>query len=172
MELIEVLRQRGFRVGGIQRMAEKFPDKIQVGLETDWDLYGEDSEENRASLASLGFAVVDAPNRDYWDNLLVDMFQHPDHDVQVLLRSDVECYTAAFESIDAETFIYRLWKSSPKRDYRLSRQHFSAIVCDHFNQLFNEFGLYKSERYAVESLANRLVHGSEASRAIHAKRRP
>ena len=119
-------------------MAEKFPYKIQVGPETDWDLYGEDSKENRAFLASLSFALVDAPNKDYWDNLLVDMYKHPEHDVQVLLRSDVECYTSAFESIDAETFINQLWKSSPKRDSRISRQHFSAIVCDHFNRLFSE----------------------------------
>lgn len=141
MELIEVLKQSGFRLGGSRRMAEKFPDKIQLGPETDWDFYGRDSEGNRACLASLGFALVDAPNRDYWDKLLVDMYQHPDHDVQVLLRSDVECYAAAFESIDAETFINRLWKSSPKRGRRLSRQQFSAIVCDHFNRLFNEFGM-------------------------------
>ena len=149
MELIEVLKQRGFRLGGSRRIAEKYPDKIRIGTESDWDLYGEDSEENRASLASLGFAVVDAPNRDYWNNLLVDMFQHPDHDVQVLLRSDVECYTAAFESIDAETFINRLWKSSPKRDSRLSRQHFSAIVRDHFNRLLNEFGMKRVESLEV-----------------------
>jgi hypothetical protein len=149
MELIKVLKQNGFRLGGSRRMAEKFPDKIQVGPETDWDLYGEDSEENRACLASLGFAVVDAPNRDYWDNLLVDMFQHPDHHVQVLLRSDVECYTAAFESIDAETFINWLWKSSPKRDSRLSRHHFSAIVCDHFNRLFDGFRMKRVDSFKL-----------------------
>ncbi len=120
-------------------MAEKFPDKIQVGPETDWDLYGVDSEENRAILLSLGFSLVDAPNRDYWDNLLVDMYQNNEQDVQVLLRSDVKCYTAAFESIDAETFLNCLWKSSPKRDRQLSKQQFSAIVCDHFNRLFSEF---------------------------------
>jgi hypothetical protein len=145
MELIDTLKERGFRLGGSRRMAEKFPDKIQVGPETDWDLYGEDSEENRALLASIGFALVDAPNRDYWDNLLVDMYQHPDQAVQVLLRSDVECYTAAFESIDAETFIDRLWKSSPKRDWRLSKQHFLAIVCDHFNRLFNEHKVKRTD---------------------------
>ena len=120
-------------------MAEKFPDQIQVETETDWDMYGKDSEANRAFLVSLGFALVDAPNRDYWDNLLMDMYQHPGHDVQVLLRSDVECYAEAFESIDAETFINRLWKSSPKRDSRLSKQLFSAIVCAHFNCLFDEY---------------------------------
>ena len=84
-------------------------------------------------------------HRDYWYNLLVDMYQHPDQDVQVLLRSNVECYTAAFESIDAETFINRLWKSSPKRDRRLSRRHFSAIVCDHFNRLFNKSGVKRAD---------------------------
>lgn len=140
MELIEVLKQRGFRLGGSRRMAEKFPDKIQVGPETDWDFYGEDSKTNSTFLASLGFVLVDAPNRDYWDNLLVDMYKHSDQDVQVLLRSDVECYAAAFESVDADTFINRLWKSSPKRDSQLSKQQFSAIVCEHFNRLFNEFG--------------------------------
>jgi hypothetical protein len=149
MELINALKQRGFRLGGSRRMAEKFPDKIQVGPGTDWDLYGEDTGENRAFLASLGFALVNAPNRDYWDNLLVDMYQHPDQDVQVLLRSDVECYTAAFESIDADTFIDRLWKSSPKRDSRLSKQHFSAIVCDHFNRLFNECRATRSDNLGL-----------------------
>ena len=87
---------------------------------------------------------MDAPNRDYWDNLLVDMYQNPDHDMQVLLRNDVECYATAFESIDAETVINRLWKSSPKRDSRLSRQQFSGIVCDRFNRLFNQFGMQRA----------------------------
>ncbi len=145
MEMIEILKKRGFRLGGSRRMAEKFPAKIQVTPETDWDLYGEDSGENRAVLVTLGFSLIDAPNRDYWDNLLVDMYQHSNQDVQVLLRSDVEVYAAAFESIDAETFIRRLWKSSPSRDSRLSRQQFSAIVCDHYNRLFAEFGLKKAD---------------------------
>ena len=50
------------------------PAKVQVGPRTDWDLYGRDSEENRAFLA--GFALVDAPDMEYQGDLLADTYKH------------------------------------------------------------------------------------------------
>lgn len=138
------LKAQGFKLGGSRRMAEKFPDKFPNPLKADWDFYGQDTADNRAFLTKHGFVVVPAENRTYWDDLLVDIFKSDMHpDIEVLLRSDADGYSRAFESIPVDEYINRLWKSAP----HINTQHklpFRASVCAYFNALFNIFGCVKA----------------------------
>lgn len=120
-------------------MAEKYPDKIKPADDADYDFYCADSSERREWLANNGFRLIYAPDRTYWDALLVDMYEHPEHPIQVLIRSNVDKYIKAFESIDCETFYSRLWKSAPFRKFHNvnERAAFRSEVCHYFNQLFS-----------------------------------
>ena len=138
--IIRDLKERGFKLAGSRRMAEKYPDRVVVKEDTDWDLYAPDCSETRRCLAELGFELLDCPNRDYWDELLDEIYTHPQHPIQALLRHDAHIYEKAFESIDADTFITELWKSSPTRVDEMSKIQFAAKVCAHFNRLFFENG--------------------------------
>lgn len=129
----------GFQLGGSRRMAEKYGDLIPITEKTDWDLYCADSSANRAHLTSLGFYRVKANNKQYWDNLLVDIYKHHEHDIEVLIRKDCVIYSRAFESISAETYRFRLWKSYPGLEVE-NLQAFRAGVCAYFNSLFTQFG--------------------------------
>jgi hypothetical protein len=119
-------------------MAEKYPEAVAVSESTDWDFYGCDSEENRRFLVERGFQKVEAENREYWDDLLLDIYKHQAHPIEVLIRSDVSLYSCAFESVSAEEFVNKLWKSSPKTDPGISRSEFRGRVCDYFNRLFDK----------------------------------
>jgi len=134
--MVRALFDRGFRLGGSRRMAQKFPDAVVIGPHTDWDFYGDESHANHNLLQMMGFGLLDCPNRDYWDDLLVSMYQHPTMPIQVLLRSDTETYTSAFESIDSTTFVTKLWKSSPLLLDYMSGGHFKETVRAYFNELF------------------------------------
>ncbi len=138
IDLAKKLIEMGCLLGGSRRMAEKYPDKVKVTDETDWDFYIDDDSEHRTNLENLGFVLQECPNRDYWDMLLNDMYKHPLYDIQVLIRNDLALYTRAFESIDADTYVNELWKSSPVRDHRISKLQFAAKVCAYFNNLFIE----------------------------------
>jgi len=120
-------------------MAEKYPDRIKVGVDTDWDFYCENTVNNHLIMRALGFEKIDAKNRSYFDNLLIDIYNHQRFDIQILTRCNIECYSRAFESIDADTFIGRLWKSSPTRDQSIPKEIFSSMVRDHFNVLFQKY---------------------------------
>lgn len=148
MDVVGMLLTAGFKLGGSRRMAEKYPDQIKVGPDTDWDFYGENCSHTRAALKALGFSAIEAPNRDYWDDLLVDIFKHDTYPIEVLLRNEVDIYSAAFESISAERFMGELWKSSPCRTDGLTKIQFSASVCAAFNRLFIEHGL-KPEKSSI-----------------------
>jgi hypothetical protein len=133
-----IMSNQNFHLGGSRRMAEKFPDRFKLDDKTDYDFYGQDTKENRAFLESNGFQLVQADNRDYWDSLLADMYKSECGTVEVLLRSDVGKYKAAFESVDADTFYYRLWKSCP--DVKVvNLAAFRASVCAYYCALFNQF---------------------------------
>lgn len=139
MKLIEQLKSEGFRLGGSRRMAEKFPDQVKVGDGTDWDFYCADTPDNRAFLGANGFRLVEADDRTYWDDLLIDMYRHESLPVEVLVRSDVGLYSRAFESVSAGDFVRKLWKSSPLIDWRkTSPGGFKENVCAYFNTLFAE----------------------------------
>lgn len=128
------LMMSNFHLGGSRRMASKYPDIIQIAGQTDWDFYCSDTKGNRDYLISLGFELVQCDQRNYWDNLLLDIYKHPILNIEVLIRSDVELYSMAFESISGEVFYNKLWKSSPvnNRDKAAFRQE----VCCYFNELF------------------------------------
>lgn len=140
-EAAQALLDRGFFLGGSRRMAEKYPHQIQVTPETDWDFYCADTIEKRVLLAQLGFEKKECENRNYWDDLLVDIFTHPKLPFEVLIRKDVEIYRSSFDALSAEVFIERLWKSSPKADPVIKECHrakskFRADVCRYFNCIF------------------------------------
>lgn len=147
-ELVKLLIDSGnFHLGGSRRMNQKYPDKIKINSDTDYDLYCADTESNRNLINLYGFIKVDLVNRNYCDNLLVDMFKHPNYDIDVLIRSDVNLYKRVFESIEPDTFIYKLWKSSPKRDHDIPKSLFSAMVCSYFNCAFNDMYIAEKEFY-------------------------
>ena len=136
MTLVDQLKQAGFRLGGSRRMAEKYPDRVIVSDLADWDFYCDDTQANRDFLTANGFHLVQADNRDYWDDLLVDMYKHASQPVEVLVRKDVELYSRSFESIPCDDFVHGLWKSSPHVSQPLHMPTFRAGVCDYFNRLF------------------------------------
>jgi hypothetical protein len=43
IEAAQALIDRGFNLGGSRYMAAKYPDKISVTEETDWDFYCDDT---------------------------------------------------------------------------------------------------------------------------------
>lgn len=137
-DILSDLRNNGFHLGGSRRMAEKYPDKIQIDVDTDYDFYCSNTPENRAWLETNGFTMIDAQDRTYWDALLVDMYKHDHLPIEVLIRSNVEHYKRAFESIDADTFFSSLWKSAPFRQFHDNnhRTAFRAGVCRYFDELF------------------------------------
>ncbi len=117
-------------------MAAKYPEKIKITEETDWDFYCDDTMEKRILLGQLGFVKKDCPNRNYWDDLLIDIFDHPTLPFEVLIRKDVAIYKSAFDSLSAEVFVDRLWKSSPQANPNLCKAAFRQQVCNYFNGIF------------------------------------
>lgn len=144
--LIEEIRSTGFGLGGSRRMAEKYPAQIMVGADTDWDFYCEQSEDKVAFLCARGFAKIEAANRNYWDDLLVDIYKHSDFPIEVLIRRDIDVYRSAFEALSAEVFIDKLWKSSPKADPDKCKSKFRNEVCSYFNGLFRLHGFKEVHR--------------------------
>lgn len=139
-EAAKALFDRGLHIGGSRYMAAKYPDKIAITDDTDWDFYCDDTIEKRVLLTGLGFEKVEAENRNYWDDLLIDIYKHPTLPFEVLLRKDVEIYRSAFDAISAEVFIGRLWKSSPTANPELCRAAFRSQCCEYFNGLFRLHG--------------------------------
>jgi hypothetical protein len=144
-EAAKALMDRGFHIGGSRYMAAKYPNQITVVDDTDWDFYCDDTIEKRVLLGQLGFEKVDAQNRNYWDDLLQDIYKHPALPFEVLIRKDVGIYKSSFDALSAEVFIDRLWKSSPKADPAIKECHiakgkFRASVCQYFNGIFKLHG--------------------------------
>lgn len=138
--LIEKLKANGFYLGGSRRMAEKYPAQIIINDETDYDFCCNDTPENRKFLDDNGFIKKECENRDYWDDLLVDMYDHAEFPIEVLIRESVTIYKSAFEALSAEVFMERLWKSSPLANPDIPRQFFRINVCDYFNGMFRLHG--------------------------------
>lgn len=143
IELVEKLRGRNFYLGGSRRMAEKYPDKIAqyIKSNTDWDFCCIDTKDNRQFLTDNGFEMCNPYGRSsYWDDLLIDMYKHPLHPIDVLIRHDVKVYSSAFEALSAEVFLERLWKSSPLRNPRQPVECFRKEASKYFNGLFRLHG--------------------------------
>jgi hypothetical protein len=143
-QLIAELKEKGFGLGGSRRMAEKYPAQINLRDDTDWDFYGSDTPDNRQFLTERGFKKVDADDRTYWDDMLVEMYKHPELPIEVLIRKDVAIYRSSFEALSAEVFMERLWKSSPLADPNICKAQFRRTVCDYFNGLFRLHGFKPS----------------------------
>jgi hypothetical protein len=133
--MVEALLSTGvFFLGGSRRMAEKYPEQVSVGVLTDWDIYGAYTCTCVAHLERLGFDFTPTP--DYHDDLLDAIFKHPKHNIQVLLRSDVETYRLAFEAVPVNVFVNHLWKSSPKRPKGVTDKVMFERNLTYFNRLF------------------------------------
>ncbi len=130
-ELVEVAKLNGFRLGGSRRMAEKFPAHISVHETTDWDIYCDNSQQSINFLNEQGFIKVEAADRSYWDDLLLDIYKHPQLKIEALIRSDKNLYSTAFESISVGEYIDKLWKSAPYGCAFVQEQ-----ICQYFNNLF------------------------------------
>ena len=146
MDLVAELKNRGFYLGGSRRMAEKYPEKIDMYIKpsTDWDFACEDALDKHQFLIEMGFELQDScGSSNYWDDLLIDIYKHPFQPIDVLIRKEMDVYRSAFESLSAEVFIERLWKSSPLRHPNQPTQHFRRGVCDYFNGLFKLHGYNK-----------------------------
>lgn len=139
-KLIGELLSLGFGLGGSRRMAQKYPALVQVGPDTDWDLYCADTPENRQMLLDEGFQMIEAENRLYWDDMLIDIYKHGAWPIEVLIRKDCEIYRSSFEALSGEVFLERLWKSSPLRDPNMCKANFSMSVRDYFNGIFKLHG--------------------------------
>jgi hypothetical protein len=139
-DLIDELLAAGFGLGGSRRMAQKYPTLVQIGGDTDWDLYCNDTSENRQLLLDKGFLMIEAENRLYWDDLLVDMYKHKSLPIEVLIRKDCTIYRSSFEALSGEVFVERLWKSSPTRDPNMCKASFCMSVRDYFNGIFRLHG--------------------------------
>jgi hypothetical protein len=123
-----------FFLGGSRRMHQLYPRDIQPPDTSDWDVYCADTEPNRNWLAEKGFKSVGAKNKTYWDDLLIDIFKHPEFPIEVLLRYDVRLYKFSFDSINPVFFKKHLWKSSPDKTFLKERNE----ICYFFNDLFKE----------------------------------
>lgn len=145
MNILESIKSNGFKLGGSRRMAEKYPDHLTLAPDTDWDFYAQDTKENRKWLSANGFEAVTANDRTYWDNLLCDIFMNSQQpNIEILLRSDVDGYSRAFESIPADEYVNRLWKSAPHIK-TVHKSAFRASVCAYFNVLFLIYGAKRQE---------------------------
>lgn len=138
--LIKELRDRGFYLGGSRRMAEKYPNQIIISSDTDYDFCCDDTQENRQFLINNGFTKIEAEDRTYWDDLLVDIYKHTEYPIEVLVRASKSIYQDAFEALSAEVFMEKLWKSSPLTDPNMPKKFFRMKVCDYFNGMFRLHG--------------------------------
>lgn len=139
MSMIEHLLNRGYYLGGSRRMHQRNPDLIPINDNTDWDLYKQDSPEERSWLVAAGFILVIDMANPYCDNLLAGMYKHPDYPlIEVLLRIDANLYHTTFESIRVSYFRENLWKSHPDRlNYSVGeKRNFKTKVRKYFNHAF------------------------------------
>lgn len=132
--LAYLLIEKGFYLGG-SRYFSNISDLIKINKNTDWDLFGENSIKNKFILEECGFTMtmdkVDndrhidnlklSPDDDtsyrYWyykgDDLLAYIYTHNIHNIQVLLRTDVELYKKVFYELTPQFYHDKIWKSSP-----------------------------------------------------------
>lgn len=135
-----LMPEMGFYLGGSRRMAELYPDKIKVHDNTDYDFYcgGINAENKIKFLTSNGFERVKAEDKTYWDSLLVDIYINRKYRIDCLIRSNVDTYKKAFDSIDPDDYALRLWKSNPEHPVK-NMAAFRAGVMAWFNCLFSQY---------------------------------
>jgi hypothetical protein len=135
-EIITALQNaEGFYLGGSRRMNELYPDKIKIHDNTDYDFYCAGNEGQLGALKMMGFELISANNRSYWDNLLVDIYIHKKYGIECLIRSDVVLYKKCFDSINVDDYLLRLWKSNPDNPPK-DLAAFRAGCLAWFNYLF------------------------------------
>jgi hypothetical protein len=133
----------GFRLGGSRRMAQKYPDRVTVKAETDYDLYCPNEPEFVEVMKAHGFSEVAWQHHNYWDDMLIGIWKSEDNpEIEILVRKDVEKYTQAFEIISADMYVKYLWKSSPLRDNNIADPIFCNGVKHFFNSLFQLVGFH------------------------------
>lgn len=133
------LEQLGAHLCGSRAMAEIWPSDVIISEETDWDYAIQDGAISEDKILALGFYKVDLANNGYCDDLLISMYLHKEIECQLLVRSDIETYLKAMNSITIQEWLYRLWKSSPHLNVKKEdRGWFRAQVRDYFNRKFKE----------------------------------
>lgn len=105
----------GSRLKHIQARNEAPTDDlcmINIGPDTDYDLYATYTPALSSDLQRLGFQPFPS-NRDpqYRDSEAVEIWYWGN--VQIVLRIDAEFYREIFEDIDVKFFHDYIWKSSP-----------------------------------------------------------
>lgn len=131
--MTEYLISHGFYLGGSRYFNKVSPELIKIDKSTDWDLYGQDSPQNRELLESLGFALYADKEEDdkhietqniefdsdrYWhykgDDLLARIYGRDiiNYSMQVLLRTDAILYKSIFENMTPQFYHDKIWKSS------------------------------------------------------------
>lgn len=121
-DLINYLAQEGFHLCGSRHFHAKDPLKVTIGPTTDWDFCGEYGEETTALLARKGFVSISGLDSPYNDETARTVMTHPEYQVQVVLRADVDQYMAMLNSVSVEFFVNMLWKSGPAAPSRESIQ--------------------------------------------------
>lgn len=112
MEIINILKDKGFMLCGSRYFAEKYPDYIKIKKDTDWDFFGKNTYANKEILQDLGFyKVSDVTN--YADDLAVSFWKHELYKIDVILRRKCDTYKRFIENISPHEYCLYLWKSSP-----------------------------------------------------------
>lgn len=152
--MTEYLQSHGFYLGGSRYFNKLAPELIKIDNYTDWDLYGQDSPENRELLENLGFILyadkedddrhikrqnIEFDSDRYWhykgDDLLVRIYGEDidiKYSMQVLLRTDANLYKRVFENMTPNFFHDKIWKGSGKG---LTRKEIQTTM----NKLFKEY---------------------------------
>lgn len=130
--MTEYLISKGFYLGGSRYFNKIAPDLIKINSSTDWDIYGQDSPQNRQFLEELGLIMYADKKEDdahiinqniefdsdrYWhykgDDLLARIYgRDVNYSMQVLLRTDAELYKTIFENMTPQFYHDKIWKSS------------------------------------------------------------
>jgi hypothetical protein len=113
-------------------MAQKFPFKVTVSKDTDYDYNAQHCQETIDYLEQVGVKKSNI-NPLYCDNQVVDFYQLPNN-VTVLTRKDLDLYIRAFEKMGVEDYVQHHWKSSP----HLVEPFNNIKTRDFFNKLFDE----------------------------------
>src|SRR6266436_3305295 len=77
-------------------MSQKYPSQVVINDETDWNFHCDNAIEKGVLLAGLGFTELECENRNYWDDLLVDIYKHPKLPFEALVRKDVDVYAQKY----------------------------------------------------------------------------
>lgn len=108
---------------GSRRLAELYPEEIQVDKKSDYDFNCKNTHDIRQLLSKLGFE--EKPMK-YCDNQVIGYFKHPEaEDIDVIIRLDIDLYIKAFELLDPK--IYNTYIKRNKNKKQCAVKYFNAL---------------------------------------------